>query len=206
MVGARAKALASGGGATWPRGGLARRALVGCVACLATSACDTETTIDKIGLSSSEVMQISSEIFDEFCLAQLPQMEGMQERFVTVVTEKFGKPASLNREVYGVASYGDPKITISRGTPAWRDYGGEYRCEVAADGIKTEEAAIRVQELFETRAGATMSLTEAQPDGPGERQTWTISGTKPGMRLEITSGAALTATGQKQTGMRLAWK
>ncbi|MBY8976222.1 hypothetical protein KHP62_10415 [Rhodobacteraceae bacterium NNCM2] len=175
---------------------------------LSLGACDTRTTIDKIGLSSKEVREISTDIFDEFCLASLPQMEGMQDKFTTIVTEKFGAPPSLNREVYGVASYGDPKITVSRGTPEWRDFEGEYRCEVTAAEINPEQTAIRVEELFEKRAGenAVMTLTEAKPDGAGERLAWTVSGSKPGMRLEITTSVAAGSGGSGQTGMRLAWR
>lgn len=177
-----------------------------CAGGLLVTACeDRSESLNKIGLSTAELTKVSADTFAELCIDSLPSMDGLQEKLEEIALKRFGKPPSLNRNVYGAASHVPSGMSISRGTPEWNEYDGEYRCEVSATAITLEDAATRMVELFEERAGPGITLAEAKPDGPGEREAWSVSGAKPDMRLEVVAGSSASG-GTRQTSLRLVWK
>ncbi|MEM9369974.1 MAG: hypothetical protein AAGA26_02325 [Pseudomonadota bacterium] len=180
--------------------------IAGCILVTALGACDDQSaSINKIGLNAVEIAENTIRIFGDLCVDGMPAMDGLKDRFAEVVESEFGKAPSLNRDVYGVATHAYSGIQIARGTPGWRDFEGEFRCEVSANAISTEEAGTKLAEDFEARTQGAYTLSEAQPDGPSERQAWTVSGAKPGMRLEVASGPAATG-GTRLTHLRLVWR
>ncbi|MEM7671073.1 MAG: hypothetical protein AAF317_18445 [Pseudomonadota bacterium] len=80
--------------------------IAGCIAVAALAACEDRTeSINKIGLNSVEIANNTIRIFGDLCIDSLPQMDGIKERFAQVAEKEFGKPPSLNRDVYSVATH-----------------------------------------------------------------------------------------------------
>ncbi|MEL6476957.1 MAG: hypothetical protein AAFR17_06480 [Pseudomonadota bacterium] len=175
------------------------------LAVMLLAGCEPGSELDRTDLRAEDIQAVALRVFEEMCLQQLPTMAEVRPALLAVAEQELGEKPTLDRDAYSTVASRRAGMILTRGTPAWPAFEGEHRCEVQTNALPVEETTEAALDLFKAEGRAGFALTEARPDHIGERQAWTVAGTRPGMRFEVATGAAAEG-GNRQVILRLAWR
>ncbi|WP_299138114.1 hypothetical protein [uncultured Tateyamaria sp.] len=141
---------------------------------------------------------LATQAFADVCVASLPTMAGIKDRFDQVSLRDFGVRPSRAASNYYITGQrrGDIYMNLSLGA-------GRSNIQQCAISVRRQDAATVAQTLVDTVTNAGYALSPVAASGTAQ-QAWAISGAPAGTQLKTST--RINALGQELTGVWITWR
>ncbi|GGX64803.1 hypothetical protein GCM10007385_37400 [Tateyamaria omphalii] len=146
----------------------------------------------------SGTIALAAQAFTDTCVASLPDMTGVEQRFDQVSRRDFGVVPNEAGRNYFLSGQRRGDIFMSVALGAGRS--NIFQCSIS---VRRQDQAQMAQTLVNTVTDAGYALTRVAATGDAQ-QEWTISGAPEGTRLKMVTRT--NVLGQKLTGVWIVWR
>lgn len=141
---------------------------------------------------------LAAQAFADACVASLPGMTGVKDRFDQVSLRDFGVRPSRAASNYYITGQRRGDIFMNLSLGAGRS--NVFQCAIS---VRRQDPATVAQTLVDTVTNAGYALSPVAASGTAQ-QAWAISGAPAGTQLKTSS--RINAVGQELTGVWITWR